>query len=602
MGKIQASQLERKAFVYVRQSSPAPVQHHGESTLRQYRLQERARRLGWKAEQIEVIDEDQGKSGAKAVGREGFQRLVSEVALDRVGVILGLEVSRLARSCADWYRLLEVATLAGTLIADEEGVYDPRHYNDRLLLGLKGTLSEAELHFLKQRMIGGRRNKAERGEYRIRLPVGYVWEPDEGIRLDPDERVRESVDLFFRTFDRLGTAQALSRYFEDHQLLFPRRDGWGSLQVAVTWGKLSTSRALLILHHPVYAGVYVYNRNASEEVDPEDSCAGGRIWIPNAHPAYITIEQHEQNGARLQANRTIWTDGEGQPGSVREGKSLVQGIVLCGRCGRHMQVGYDRKRSPIYTCRLSATGRLCQQLRGRHVDPLIEQVLLETLTQEQLELAVGALEQLEQRSEELDRQWRKRLEQARYEADKAARRYYQVEPENRLVSRTLEAEWNLRLEEVEQIQQEYNRVREKPPLKLNPQQRQQILALAEDLPRLWKAPTTRQSRRKQLLRLLIEDVTLSNVDVPWSVSVAIRWKTEVVSRHQAERVLPRPHRTPQCAVVRIEQLYCTQTDRQIALILNSEGHRTGYGNTFTESAVAHIRHRRGLKKRASSLS
>jgi len=303
MNKIRESHLKRKAYIYIRQSSLAQVQHHQESTRRQYRLYERALRLGWAKERIEIIDEDQGKSGASAQLRSGFTRLVSEVALERAGGIFGLEVSRLARSCSDWYRLLEVAALSGALIVDEEGVYDPNHYNDRLLLGLKGTLSEAELHFLKQRMIGGRRTKARRGEFRIRLPGGYVWDESEGILMDPDERARDTVNGFFSCFERIGTARGTVRYFEDNHLRFPRRDGWGSIKAVLNWSCLSPSRAVEILRNPIYAGVYSYDRNNSKAEDPEDVCSGGRIWIPNSHAGYISIEGYNCNLSRLEDNR-----------------------------------------------------------------------------------------------------------------------------------------------------------------------------------------------------------------------------------------------------------------------------------------------------------
>ena len=361
MGKVAPRHLELKAYVYVRQSSLAQVRDHRESTLRQYNFRDRAVLLGWRAEQVEVIDEDQGQSGASSERRGGFQRLVSEVALGQVGAILGLEMSRLARSCADWYRLVEVAALTRTLIIDEEGIYDPNHYNDRLLLGLKGTLSEAELHFLKQRMIGGRRNKAQRGEFRIRLPVGYVWEEGEGIRMDPDERVRDAVHLLFRSFDRLGSAARVVRFFEDNRQVFPRRDGWGSQDVGVTWGSLGISRAIQTLRSPLYAGVYAYNRGCLEPVDPEDPCAGGRIWINGSHPGYITVEQYEKNVARLVANRNIYGGMRGK-GTAREGNSLLQGIVLCGICGRHLNVLYRTKGVLMYSCRWSRTGRICQEV------------------------------------------------------------------------------------------------------------------------------------------------------------------------------------------------------------------------------------------------
>lgn len=595
MGKIAASHLERKACVYVRQSTMAQIQHHRESTQRQYNLRERAVALGWRAEQVEVIDEDQGQSGASAGKRGGFQRLVSEVGLGQVGAILGLEVSRLARSCADWYRLLEIATLARTLIVDEDGVYDPNHYNDRLLLGLKGTLSEAELHFLKQRMMGGRRNKARRGEFRIRLPIGYVWEQGEGIRLDPDERVRDTIHLFFRCFDRLGSATAVAHFFEENRQSFPRRDGWGRVEVAVTWGSLCGSRAVAVLRSPLYAGVYAYDRNCPRDVDPEDPCSGGKILIPGSHPGYITAEQYERNVARLGANKSFYR-GMRNTGSAREGRNLLQGIVLCGVCGRHMSAIYRSRGSPMYTCRTSVTQRVCQEVHARHVEPLVEEVVLESLSREELHLAVGALEKLAERAREIDQQWQKRIEAARYEADKAARRYHQVEPENRLVARTLEAEWNVRLEEVDRLQKEYVGITAKPPFALTPEQREKVLALAEDLPRVWKAETTRMSQRKQLVRLLIEDVTVRNIDAPWSIEVAIRWKTGTVSRHRAERVITHPQTTAPKVVARIKELHRDKIDREIAEILNAEGHRSGLNREFNAEIVAHIRQSQGLKK------
>lgn len=599
MGKVAGTHLERKACVYVRQSSMAQVQHHRESTQRQYNFRERAITLGWRADQVEVIDEDQGQSGASAGDRGGFQRLMLAVGMGEVGAILGLEVSRLARSCADWYRLLEIAAVARALIVDEDGVYDPNQYNDRLLLGLKGTFSEAELHFLKQRMMGGRRNKAGRGAFRIRLPVGYVWEEGDGIRLDPDERVRDAVGLFFRSFDRIGTAMGAARYFEDNGQPFPRRDGWGSLEAAVTWGGLSFSRAVAILRNPIYAGAYAYNRRCQEEVDREEPGAGGRILIRDTHPGYISWERYERNVSRLVENRDIY-GGMRRKGSAREGSSLLQGIVLCGLCGRHMQVHYGSDGTTKYSCHTPMTRRVCQEVHGRYVEPLVEEELLKALNQEELELAIRAMEKLEERAEELDRQWRKRLEGARYEADRAARRYHQVEPENRLVARTLEKEWNERLEEVRRVEREYQEATQKPPCKLTDEQRERIVSLAQDIPKLWRAPTTRNGQRKQLLRLLIEDVTLCNLDDPWSTEVAIHWKTGVVNRHMARRVTPHPQTTVPEVVTRIRELYQEKTDLETAQILNAEGYKSGYGKPFTVAGVAHLRERGGMRKRSNS--
>jgi DNA invertase Pin-like site-specific DNA recombinase len=572
----------------------AQVQQHRESAKRQYALRERAVRLGWRAEQVETVDDDQGQSGASAYGRGGFQRLVSEVALGRVGAVLGLEVSRLARSCVDWYRLLEVAALSRTLIVDEDGVYDPNHYNDRLLLGLKGTLSEAELHFLKSRMIGGRRNKARRGAFRIRLPVGYVWEEGE-IRLDPDERIRDAVKLFFACFERLGSAAAVTRYFEDQRQPFPSRDGWGSPDAVASWGPLSISRAAGILHNPIYTGTYAYNRNSACEEDPEDPGRGGRILIPGTHPGYITLEQYERNLARLMANRDLYA-GTRFKGCAREGRSLLQGIVVCGRCGRHMNIKYERDGSALFSCHTQRTRRPCQYVQGRHVEPLVEEVILEALSHEELELAVGALEKFTERARELDRQWTNRIEAARYEAEKAARRYKRVEPENRLVARTLEQEWNARLEELARLEKDHAEVKRKPPFELTETQREKILALAQDLPRLWRAQTTSNSQRKEIVRLLIEDVTLVNVDEPWSISVAIHWKTGALTRHRATRLLRHPQTTAPDVIARIETLWRENTDAEIATVLNAEGYQSGYRRPFTPGMIAHLRNRRGWKK------
>jgi DNA invertase Pin-like site-specific DNA recombinase len=594
MGKVLAHHLARKACVYVRQSSLAQVRHHRESGRRQRDFKDRAAALGWRVEQVEVIDEDQGRSGSSTEGRAGFKRLLGEVGLGEVGAVFGLEVSRLARSCADWYRLLEIAAITRTLIVDEEGVYDPNHYNDRLLLGLKGTLSEAELHFLKQRMVGGRRNKARRAAFRIRLPAGYLWE--EGIVLDPDERVQGAITLFFETFERLGTAMAVARHFEDCRQPFPRRDGWGSPDVAPTWGKLSHSRTVAVLKNPTYAGIYAYDRHHSEEMDPEDPCSGGRILIPDSHPGYITEYQYERNVARLVSNRSHYR-GMRQKGSAREGSCLLTGIALCGRCGRRMNPLYHSRTTPLYACYTAGTKRPCESVHARHLDPTVEEVILDTISKEGLSLAVGAMEKLAERSMALERQWQKRLEAVRYEAARASRRYHQVEPENRLVVRTLEREWNESLQNVAQVEAAYEEARRAPPIALTAEQREQVLALSKDLPRLFRAPTSKVSQKKEILRLLIEDVTLTNQDDPWAIEVAIRWKTGAVSRHRAERPKRNPQTTSAEVIERIKALYQVMTDEETAEALNREGFTSSMGRPFTVCSVAHLRRSRGWVKR-----
>jgi len=317
--------------------------------------------------------------------------------------------------------------------------------------------------------------------------------------------------------------------------------------------------------------------------------------IPGTHPGYITLEQYERNLARLMANRDLYA-GTRFKGRARKGHSLLQGIVLCGRCGRHMNIKYERNGSVLFWCHSQQTHRPCQFVQGRHVEPLVEEVVLEAVSREELELAVGALEKFTQRARELDRQWKHRIEAARYEAEKAARRFKRVEPENRLVARTLEREWNAHLEELERLEKDYAEVKRKPPFELTEAQREKILALAQDLPRLWRADTTSNSQRKEVLRLLIEDVTLANVDEPWSISVAIRWKTGALTRHRAKRLLRHPQTTAPEVIARIETLWKENTDAEIATVLNAEGHQSGYRKPFTPGMIAHLRNRRGLKK------
>ncbi len=596
MAKIERRHLDRKALIYVRQSSMAQVLHHRESTQRQYHMGERAQALGWSKEQVEVIDDDQGQSGATSTDRVGFQRLASQVAVGAVGAVIGIEVSRLARSCADWFRLLEVAALTHTLIIDEEGVYDPNHYNDRLLLGLKGTLSEAELHFLKQRMIGGRRNKASRGKFRIPVPAGYIWEPDEGIRMDPDERVRDTIAMFFRCFDRLGSVAAVARHFAEQKQLYPRRDVWGSQQTSVTWGPLSISHAALVLRNPTYAGVYAYSRRSPDEVDDEDPCAGGRIFIPASHPGYITLEQYEKNQARVAANRSEYGDGW-HTGSPREGPALMQGLVMCGRCGHRMLLSYSKQATPRYWCRSRQSNRTCQEVDARGAEVFVEREVLDALARKELELAVKAVDELRERLQEVEQQWSKRVEAARYEAERAARRYHHVEPENRLVARTLEGEWNAHLQHLAQLEEEHARVRHTTPIELTVDQREQVLALAKDVPRLWRAPTTTNAQRKRLVRLLVADVTLQKSDDPWGIEVGIRWRTGAATRGLAERIRPYPHTTRAEVVDRIRELMAQKTDAEIADVLNEEGRRSGYGKPFVAGMISHLRWRHGLGRR-----
>jgi DNA invertase Pin-like site-specific DNA recombinase len=375
--KVQASHLKRDAYLYVRQSSLQQVFENTESTQRQYALRQRAVALGWPIERIVVIDSDLGQSGASCEDRQGFQRLVAEVGMGQAGIVLGLEVSRLARNSSDWHRLLEICAISDTLILDEDGLYDPSHFNDRLLLGLKGTMSEAELHVLRARLQGGLMNKARRGELKLPLPVGLVYNAQDHVVLDPDQQVQESLRTFFRTFERTGTATATVRFFREESLLFPRRLRRGVRKGELVWGPLGYNRALQTLHNPRYSGTYVWgrfrvckvNRRKTPRKLPQDQW---EVLIPDAHPGYIGWQQYQRNLQRLQEN----AQGHGsdrRKSPPREGPALLQGLVVCGVCGRRMTLRYHTRQgrlTPTYLCQREAIEHaqpICQSIPGHVV-------------------------------------------------------------------------------------------------------------------------------------------------------------------------------------------------------------------------------------------
>lgn len=598
--KIRTEHLDRQAFIYVRQSTFMQVRHNTGSTARQYDMRQRVLDLGWSAEQIVLIDQDQGCSGASAVGREGFQALIAEVGLGQAGAVFSLEASRLARSSSDWYRLIEICALTDTLVVDEEGVYDPGQYNDRLLLGIKGTMSEAELHWLRTRLLGGKLKKAQKGQLRFRPPTGLVYDAAGQLVLDSDEQVQQAVQLVFDLFDELGSALAVVKHFAQHQLLFPTRL-WGGVQHGeLVWRPLGHGRVLAILHNPAYAGTYVYGRTKTRTqlLPGEAPRVKGRtrpvnredwpIVLPDAHPGYITWDQFLRNQQRLDDNRTCHP--KERRGVVREGAALLQGIVLCGRCGRRMTIRYlHNGLIPCYDCNQvhkQWAGKTCQSIRGDGVDAVVARTFLEAMQPIQLEISMAALAELEARARQIDRQWQLRLERASYQADLARRRFMAVEPENRLVARTLERDWNDKLAEVERLDRQYT-VLPQPAVHLaNPEQRQRILALAQDLPTIWQAETTTQAERKQLLRFLIKDVTLTRRET--TIHLGIRWQTEAL----IELEIARPsQRTAPAVVERIRHLAPTHTDQQIAARLNQEGLTTGKKHPFTQNRVQWVRHK-----------
>jgi DNA invertase Pin-like site-specific DNA recombinase len=602
--KIRPDHLDRQAFVYVRQSTLFQVREHTASTARQYDLVQRARDLGWSRASISVIDQDQGRSGSSAVDRDGFQFLIAQVGLGQAGAVLSLEASRLARSCSDWYRLLEICALTDTLVIDEDGVYDPSQYADRLLLGILGTMSEAELHWLRNRLLGGKLARAEQGELRMRPPAGLIFDVARQLVLDPDEEVQQAVRLLFTLFEQTGSALAVVKHFAQHRLLFPDRL-WGKTRDGeLLWKPLRHGRVLDVLHNPRYAGVYVYGRtqtrtrtapNEAPRVKGRTRRVAPADWPivrHNAHPGYITWEQFLRNQQRLDDNCT--SRANDHRGAVRQGSALLQGIVLCGRCGRRMSVRYTRNgTTPSYECtqvHKQQGGRTCQFVRGDGVDAAVARLFLEAIQLAQLQVSLATLEQIEDQARQVEHQWQLRLERARYEADLARRRFLAVDPENRLVARNLEKDWNEKLAAVEQLEREQAALPAWAAPRLSPEERQRILNLAEDLPALWHAPTTTPAERKQLLRLLLKDVTLTKESR--TIQVALRWQTEVGTTVE----VPRPprscdaRRTSAAVVDRVRGLASDHTDRQVAERLNAEGWKPGRGGCFTVNKVQWIRH------------
>lgn len=601
--KIRPDHLDRQAFIYIRQSTLFQVRENTASTARQYDLHQRARELGWAPEQISVIDQDQGHSGASTVGRDGFQQLIAQVGMGYAGAVFSLEVSRLARSCSDWYRLLEICALTETLVIDEEGIYDPGLYNDRLLLGFKGTMSEAELHWLRSRLQGGKLEKAQHGELRFRPPAGLVLDPLGQVVLDPDEEVQQAVYLVFSLFAQHGSALAVVQAFNERHLHFPTRQ-WGKRHDGeLLWGPLTHSRVLEVLHNPAYAGTYVYGRTQTRTrlLPGEAPRVKGRtrpvardewpIVLHDAHPGYLTWEQFLHNQQQLDDNRTFRP--EERRGAVREGAALLQGLVLCGVCGRRMRVRYLSDRCiPCYDCieqHVRHGGPTCQSIRGDGVDTAVAAALFEALQPAQLAVSLASLDELAVQARQIERQWQLRVERAQYEADLARRRFLAVDPENRLVARTLEREWNERLTEVARLEREYAASPQLSPVLVSPEERQRILALTQDVPAIWHAPSTTQVERKQLLRCLVKDVTLTKRAT--TLSIAIRWQTDACTTLE----IPRPERscdqrrTTPAVIERLCALAPLYTDAQIADRLNQEGHRPGLGGRFTENKVQGLR-------------
>jgi len=608
--KVTARHLKRNAYLYVRQSTLRQVFENTESTERQYALRQRAVALGWPLDRIIVIDRDQGLSGATTEGRDGFQRLVGDVGMGLAGIVMGLEVSRLARNSSDWHRLLEICALSDTLILDEDGIYDPAHFNDRLLLGLKGTMSEAELHVLRARLRGGILNKARRGELWSPLPIGLRYDSSERVILDPDKQVQETVRTFFRAFRRTGSAMATVKLFRSQGLKFPRLARSGPAKGELLWDELEHSRALQVLHNPRYAGAFFFGRSRQKK----QAGPGGFIrlpreeWIallPNAHPGYISWEEFEENQRRLHENAQA-LGAERKKTPPREGPALLQGLVICGVCGDRMTVRYNYRCGaliPTYVCQQAGIRRaepICQSVPGRAIDEAVARLLLDAVTPMALEATLTVQRELQSRLDEADRLRSRHVERARYEADLSRRRFMRVDPDNRLVADSLEAEWNQKLRAVTEAQEEYERQRQNDRMTLDDAQRTRVLALATDLPKLWHEPTTPDRERKRMARLLIEDITLVKSK---EITAHVRYRGGAA--HTLTLPLPLPawalRKTSSEVIAELDRLLDEHTDDEIAHILTERGFRSGTNKPINALMVWRVRRHHKLKTRYQRL-
>lgn len=544
--KIRAEHLDRRAFVYARQSTPAQVVEHRSSTERQLELADLAVQLGWERPNVELVTEDLGRSGKFSEDRDGFQRLAAEVSLGHVGAVFSLDASRLARSSADWHRLLEIAGLTRTLLVDEQTVYEPSDPNDRLVLGMKGTMADFELQWLRHRMEGGRWHLARKGEYRVRPPIGYVYEDDESttLALDPDEEIRRAVALLFERYRVAGTSMDVVRHFSANGLRFPARFG-----KRLVWSRLTLGRIHDVVANPLYAGAFVFGRAHGQTV-LEDGRRRRRVrqrpmseWpvvLRDRHPAYLSWEEFVSNRKRISESGPRRVDNGGT-GAVREGRALLQGLLICGRCSQRLSCRYvgQNGRYPTYTCsrlQLADLGAYCLHVQGRTLDEPIVELVLRMLTRERLEQATRVVEIIEQQDAALAQQWKLRLERARYETKRAERQYDACDPENRIVARTLEKRWNDKLAELEQLEREHEELRRAQRLELSDLDRERILRLADDVPQLWRASTTTDRDRKMLLRLLIERISVRQIDVPrTALRVQVLWTSQAVTELEIER-------------------------------------------------------------------
>jgi DNA invertase Pin-like site-specific DNA recombinase/uncharacterized protein YndB with AHSA1/START domain len=610
--KINPSHLQRAAYVYIRQSTPGQVEHNRESTARQYALADRACQLGWPKQQVFVIDEDLGLSGSSADKRSGFARLISEVALAHVGIVLGLEVSRLARNNADWYRLLELCGVTDTLIGDTDGIYHPALFNDRLLLGLKGTMSEAELHIIRARLDGGIRNKAARGELRRALPVGFVWgEQDGEVLFHPDEAVTGAIRTVFERFAEFGSARRVWLWFRSESLPFPLQTTPAGMPGPIRWVAPTYHALHQILTNPVYAGAYTYGKTRYERYVDEQGVVRKRarhlpmdqwsVLIRDHHAGFIDWTTFEANQARLDSNTRPQPHQAG--GAVREGSALLQGLATCGHCGRRLHVHYrGRNAAPGYHCAgkdlVNGRGVYCLNIAGMAIERAVANTFLQAITPAAIEAMRLSVEQLQANHDAALSQWRLEVERARYEAERAERRYRAVEPEHRLVARGLESEWENRLRNLAAAESELRRRERRRSCAISPEQLKAIQRLGSDIGQVWTAMTTTDRDRKELLRTLLEEVILNLRRAEDRAHLTLRWRGGAVTMLDiaVPRFKPMGPRTAEDTISLLRRLAVLYPDEVIAGILNRQGRKTATGERFTANQVGSLRRYRGIAR------
>ena len=610
--KIQSFHQQKMAFIYLRQSTMHQVMHNQESTNRQYALEQKALQYGWDPTRIRIMDGDLGQSGNSTSKRKDFKLLVAEVSMDKVGAIFVLEASRLSRSSADWNRLLELCALTRTLIIDQDGCYDPAQFNDQLLLGLKGTMSQAELHLIRARLYGAKLNKAKRGELRFPIPVGYIYDDQGNIIFDQDAQVCHTIQLLFSVFKEKQTAYAVVQYFGSKNILFPKRAYGGRWKGKLIWDRLSHERVITILKHPFYAGVYTFGRyktvkkiNQHGEIISTTKLQPIEQWpvmIKDHHPQYITYDQYQHNIQQLQDNRTNTPD-QFLAGPPREGATLLQGLLVCGICGRRITIRYKINKAiiPTYECngrkRQGLTGSSCIQFRANLVDPIIEQKVIQILTPDNVTIALSAMAEIEKRNSSLNKHWEMNIQRCQYQADIAQRRFEQVDPANRLVAASLEKSWNLELEKLALAKSEYEQQQIKTDTEFPPHKRAQLAILAKEIPTLWNK-TTNLKDKKRIVRLLISDITVSKSNQNKTLSLNMRWQAGPVELIQVE--MP-PNaadkvRYPIATVEKVRSLTLQYgDDKKTVAILNEQGILSATGKSFTRDMIQWIRFKHKMK-------